>query len=219
MKKVLSILLVVFALTLVLVLFACTGNNGTTSNNPPVHEHTIVIDDAVDATCSNAGLTEGKHFSVCGKVLVAQEVVPAIGCTEPTIVIDNLVVSDDGVTVTFDVCIENNPGIMNMVLSMSIDDAVFGFKTAVKGDTLPSSSFTKPGSKVTTSPYNFLLDAMEITEDDKTDGVLFTVTLTVKDSYAIGNYDIIFSYVAGDIVDENFEEINMQIENGTIVIK
>ena len=47
MKKVLSILLVVFALTLMLVLFACIGNNGTTSNNPPAHEHTIVIDDAV----------------------------------------------------------------------------------------------------------------------------------------------------------------------------
>ena len=105
-----------------------------------------------------------------------------------------------------------------MLISMTINDEIFSFKTAVKGDTLPSSSFTKPGSKVTTSPYNFLFDAMEITEDDKTDGVLFTVTLTIKDPSAIGNYDVIFSYVEGDIVDENFEAIEMEIENGTIVL-
>ena len=107
---------------------------------------------------------------------------------------------------------------MNMVISMEIDDAVFSFKTATKGDTLPSSTFTKPGSKVTSSPYKFLLDAMEVTDEDKTDGVIFSVTLTIDDTTAIGEYEIIFSYVAGDIVDENFEEIDMQIKNGTIII-
>ena len=134
------------------------------------------------------------------------------------ITVDNVVVAEDGSTVTFDVRIEKNPGIMNMILSMSIDDSVFGFSTAVKGSTLPSSAFTKPGSQASSSPYNFLFDAMEITEDDKTDGVLFTVTLTVKDKSATGNYDIIFSYVEGDIVDENFEAIEMNINNGTITL-
>ena len=40
-------------------------------------EHTVEEDPAVPATCTTDGLTAGSHCSVCGKVLVAQEVVPA----------------------------------------------------------------------------------------------------------------------------------------------
>lgn len=39
--------------------------------------HTEVTDEGVEATCAD-GLTEGSHCSVCGTVLVAQEVIPAI---------------------------------------------------------------------------------------------------------------------------------------------
>ena len=44
--------------------------------------NTEVMDAAVEATCTETGLTEGKHCSVCNELLVAQEVVPAKGHTE-----------------------------------------------------------------------------------------------------------------------------------------
>ena len=43
--------------------------------------HTEVVDAAVAATCTTAGLTEGKHCSVCNEILVAQDVVEATGHT------------------------------------------------------------------------------------------------------------------------------------------
>ena len=46
------------------------------------HVHTEEILPAVPATCTETGLTEGKKCSVCGEILIAQEVVPALGHTE-----------------------------------------------------------------------------------------------------------------------------------------
>ncbi len=44
--------------------------------------HTEVVDKAVEPTCTETGLTEGKHCSVCSAVLAEQEAVPAKGHTE-----------------------------------------------------------------------------------------------------------------------------------------
>ena len=44
--------------------------------------HNIVTDAAVDATCTEDGLTAGAHCSVCNTVFIPQEVVPAKGHTE-----------------------------------------------------------------------------------------------------------------------------------------
>lgn len=53
-------------------------------------EESIIIDPAVPATCTTAGLTEGSHCGVCGEVLVAQEEVAKLAHTpgEPQNVIE-----------------------------------------------------------------------------------------------------------------------------------
>ena len=57
--------------------YTCTRcNHEYTDNHTQAHGHTEVIDQAVIATCYNTGLTRGSHCSVCGEVLVAQEVIP-----------------------------------------------------------------------------------------------------------------------------------------------
>ena len=42
-------------------------------------DHTIVIDEEMPAFCEQDGLTEGSHCSVCGTVIVEQEIIPALG--------------------------------------------------------------------------------------------------------------------------------------------
>ncbi len=86
-KLILSILAVVL---LVLMMVSCgddtIGKQGesnadfpiiTPSDQPCTHE--AVIDPATEATCTIAGKTEGSHCSKCGKVLQAQEDIPANG--------------------------------------------------------------------------------------------------------------------------------------------
>jgi len=53
--------------------------------------HIEVIDEAVAATCTETGLTEGKHCDVCNEVLVAQQVVKALGHTDGELQIENAV--------------------------------------------------------------------------------------------------------------------------------
>lgn len=61
--------------------FTCTRCKTTKTEAVPTLAHTPVVVAGKEATCTETGLTEGKKCSVCGKVIVAQEIIPAKGHT------------------------------------------------------------------------------------------------------------------------------------------
>ena len=78
-----GIALAIILIILVLTLVACGENDLGTC------DHNVVIDEAVSATCTEKGLTEGEHCSKCGEVLLAQTEVPALGHTAADAVKEN----------------------------------------------------------------------------------------------------------------------------------
>jgi len=82
MKKLLLVMIVLIAC------IACLSSCKLMNKVFPCKHKDMVTDAAVAATCTESGLTEGKHCAKCGETIVAQEKIPALGHTE---VIDSAV--------------------------------------------------------------------------------------------------------------------------------
>ena len=58
-----------------------TVGNASIESDATVCSHVVVTDRAVAATCTEPGLSEGSHCSICGTVFTAQAEIPALGHT------------------------------------------------------------------------------------------------------------------------------------------
>ena len=61
--------------------FTCATCGETRTEDIKATGHALVVDEAVAPTCTETGLTEGSHCSVCNEVIKAQEEVAALGHT------------------------------------------------------------------------------------------------------------------------------------------
>ncbi len=116
--------------------------------------HTEVIDKAVPSTCTTLGKTEGKHCSVCGEFLVAQNDIPALGHNYGSQVTEKPTLTKDGMTYkTCSVCDEIE--VLNTVyypktIKLSKDNFTYNGKTRKPTVTVKDSA----GNVISKSNYS-----------------------------------------------------------------
>ena len=170
----------------------CTRCHETDMAEIPATGHTEVIDQAVEATCTEPGKTEGKHCSVCNEVLVAQTVIPAKGHSW-----------NEGVTTTAPTC--ENAGVKTYTCTVCNETKTEAIDatghTPVEVSEKPATC-TEPGHKAGTkcSVCGATLSGME--EIPKTGHKEETVPGKAATCTETGLTDGIKCSVCGDVIKE-----------------
>lgn len=68
------------------------------------HQHTVTIDKAVAPTCTKTGLSEGKHCSECGKIIIEQTIVSMLTHSYKTTTTKATTIKDGSVVTKCSVC-------------------------------------------------------------------------------------------------------------------
>ena len=133
--------------------------------------------------------------------------------TAPMIYVEKVSAENGDKNIQVPVSIANNPGIMGMVLTVSYDESVMTLKGGTAGSALSGLEMTAPGKLG--SGCKFGWDGMqEVTGN----GEILILTFDIKDSAAAGTYDIQISYGAGDIFDDEYNDLPIEMRTGTMTI-
>ena len=84
--------------------YTCNCGDSYVDNYTTALGHAPVTDTSIAPTCTATGLTYGAHCSACGEVLIAQEVIDALGHNYDTVVTDPDCVNDGYTTYTCSIC-------------------------------------------------------------------------------------------------------------------
>ena len=136
----------------------------------------------------------------------------------PVIAVESVTIPKGSDEVTLNIQVFNNPGILGVILKISVDDQVFSLESGTQPG-FPGLTLTSPGPSTASSPYTFMMDAMELSDADRCDGTMFAVTFKIKDPDIIGDFDVTLSCEKGDIFDENYIDLDVALQNGTITIQ
>ena len=125
---------------------------------------------------------------------------------------------DPGEYITVLVDIEDNPGILGMILQIEYDEDAMTLVGAENGEAI-ESVLTLTTSKELKSGTKFVWDGLEIDSSQIEDGTVLKLEFRLSDDAIYGKrYPLTLKYTKGDIIDSNFDSVNPLINQGFIEI-
>jgi len=148
--------------------------------------------------------------TVCsfGFVTMAQE-------NDPTIALE-YVEAQKGDEVSVQVFIENNPGIWGMDIKISYDKTALTLVGVENGGFFQESEWTK--GIIDADVYVLSYECNDFADIETPSGLLATLTFKVSDTADKGEYTIDASYIPGDIINIDFDDIHFDIVAGCISV-
>ena len=139
---------------------------------------------------------------------------PSVPSTDPTITAETKTISvaDAASPVTVELALANNPGLTGVAVKVAYD-AKLTLTGAANGTALTGLSYTPNGS-ITANPYTLAWGGAAAASGN---GTMATLTFTVPQE--AGTYPITLSYTAGDIIDDNLDDVNVTLVNGSITVE
>ena len=142
-------------------------------------------------------------FMVCG---VAANVASVYG---------DSVSCDAGEVISIPVYIKDNPGIMGFRITIDYPSQVFESPKVTKGKVTLNGSFNDSIKATTNGEFDVLWSN---TENVKTDGILFTVELKVKDNAATNKYSVGISYDQADTFNEKWQDVKLSCTDVEVTV-
>ena len=121
-----------------------------------------------------------------------------------------------GSTVQIPVTITNNPGIIGMALTVTYNENVMTMTSVSKGEAISGVLEMTP-SKELNSGCNIIFDSVTVSDENIKDGVIVYLTFTIKSDAAAGSYPV--TITASGILNNNVEEVEVPLTNGSVTIK
>ena len=121
-------------------------------------------------------------------------------------------------TVTIDISLANNPGIISMMLELSYDNEYLTLTNVEDFGILGSIAH---GNDLNKLPYTLSWENDTVSENITTNGKIATLTFEVSKDTPEGVYPITLSYdnYSDDILDVNLKTVDFSVNTGSITVK
>ncbi|MDR2156356.1 MAG: S-layer homology domain-containing protein [Clostridiales Family XIII bacterium] len=150
-------------------------------------------------------------------MLLSAPVFAATGISDFRIAVGT-VAANPGETVDVSVSFSHNPGIAAFSLKLNYDPAALTPISVAQGTALRIGSITSNLQGESDLSKTGFVSAVWVNPSDFTgDGTVYTVKFRIHES-ASGDIPVTLSYDIGGIVNQNYEDVEAEIENGSISI-